>query len=213
VVIPATGPDLASDPVVYFAGGPGELTVADIPSELRDLLNLTVHRDLVFIEQRGTGQANALTCPAFPEVADNAALRASVESCLAHLPGDLRFYTTAMYADDVNQVLAGLHYAKVNRMGISYGTAVEQMFLLRHPGRVRTITMQSGCPTPSRVMSRGRETGPQRCPISAAASHTTWTCRAPCGGRSSAPFTLPCVGHRCCSRGRQPATPSALRAS
>ena len=51
-----------------------------------------------------------------------------------------------MYADDVDQLLGKLHYAKVNLMGISYGTAVEQIFLLRHPGRVRTMTLQSGSP-------------------------------------------------------------------
>jgi pimeloyl-ACP methyl ester carboxylesterase len=129
--------------------------VAEIPSELPDLLNLNVHRDLVFIEQRGTGRSNPLTCPAFPGPGGSkAALRASVESCLAHLHGDLRYYTTAMYADDVNQVLADLHYAKVNLMGISYGTAVEQVFLLRHPGRVRTITMQSGSPLDVHVIER-----------------------------------------------------------
>ena len=155
VVIPAIGPGRAPDPVVYFAGGPGGSTVADIPSELPDLLNLNVHRDLVFIEQRGTGRANPLTCPAFPGLSrGGAALRASVRACLAHLPGDLRFYTTAMYADDVNQVLADLHYATVNLMGISYGTAVEQVFLLRHPGRVRTMTMQSGSPLDVHVIER-----------------------------------------------------------
>ena len=150
VVIRATGPHRAPDPVVYFAGGPGGSAVAEIRSELPDLLTLNVHRDLVFIEQRGTGQSNPLACPAFPDLGGGKAkLRAAVKSCLAHLHGDLRFYTTAMYADDVNQVLGDLHYAKVNLMGISYGTAVEQVFLLRHPGRVRTITTQSGSPLES----------------------------------------------------------------
>lgn len=154
VVIPATGPDRAPDPVVYFAGGPGNSTVADIPGELPDLLSLNTRRDLVFIEQRGTGRANPLNCPAFPGLAGKAALRASVRSCLARLRGDLRFYTTAMYADDVGQLLADLHYAKVNLMGISYGTAAEQVFLLRHPGRVRTMTMQSGSPLDVAVYER-----------------------------------------------------------
>jgi len=147
VVIPATGPDKAPDPVVYFAGGPGDSAVNDIPSELTVLQSLNVHRDVVFIEQRGTGQSNPLNCPVFAgSLADQPAMRASIQSCLAHLHGDLRFYTTAMYVDDVNQLLGDLHYAKVNLMGISYGTAVEQVFLLRHPERVRTMTMQSGTP-------------------------------------------------------------------
>jgi len=155
VVIPAAGPHRAPDPVVYFAGGPGGSAVLAIPSELPDLLNLNVHRDLVFVEQRGTGESSPLTCPPFPGLGGgNDALRASVRSCLAHLPGDLRFYTTAMYVDDVSQLLGALHYAKVNLMGISYGTAVEQVFLLRHPGQVRTITMQSGSPLDVHVIER-----------------------------------------------------------
>ena len=155
VVIPATGPDRAPDPVVYFAGGPGGSAVDEIPSELTVLQSLNVHRDLVFIEQRGTGQSNPLNCPVFSgSVANQPALRASIRSCLAHLAGDLRFYTTAMYADDVNQLLGDLHYGKVNLMGISYGTAVEQVFLLRHPERVRTMTLQSGSPLNIRVFDR-----------------------------------------------------------
>ena len=155
VVVRADGPHRAPDPVVYFAGGPGGSAVAEIRSELPDLLNLNIHRDLVFIEQRGTGQSSPLACPAFPDLgAGVARLRAAVRSCLAHLHADLRFYTTAMYADDVNQVLGDLHYAKVNLMGISYGTAVEQVFLLHHPGRVRTLTMQSGSPLDVRVIER-----------------------------------------------------------
>ena len=147
VVIPATGPDKAPDPVVYFAGGPGNSAVDDIAGELTVLQDLNVHRDLVFIEQRGTGQSNPLTCPAFPAaLADKAVLRASVQSCLARLHGDLRFYTTAMYADDVSQLLGDLHYATANFVGISYGTTAEQVFLLRHPGQVRTLTLISGTP-------------------------------------------------------------------
>ena len=155
MVIPATGPDRAPDPVVYFAGGPGGSAVDEIPSELTVLQSLNVRRDLVFIEQRGTGQSNPLNCPTFSgSLADQPALRASIRSCLTHLPGDLRFYTTAMYADDVNQLLGDLHYAQVNLMGISYGTAVEQVFLLRHPERVRTMTLQSGSPLSIRLFDR-----------------------------------------------------------
>ncbi|HEV2256479.1 MAG TPA: alpha/beta hydrolase [Streptosporangiaceae bacterium] len=147
VIIPAASRDKAPDPVVWFAGGPGDSAVTDIPGELSALSDLGLHRDLVFIEQRSTGSSNPLNCPDFPgTLADRPAVRASVESCLAHLPGDLRFYTTAMYADDVNQVLADLHYATANFVGISYGTIAEQVFLLRHPGRVRTLTMISGSP-------------------------------------------------------------------
>jgi pimeloyl-ACP methyl ester carboxylesterase len=145
VVIPATGPGKAPDPVVWFAGGPGGSAVDEIGGELSLLRNLNMHRDLIFVDQRGTGGSNPLTCRAFPATpAGKQALRASVKSCLAHLHGDLRFYTTAMFTDDVNQVLAALHYATVNLIGASYGATAEQVFLLRHPGRVRTMTLLSG---------------------------------------------------------------------
>jgi pimeloyl-ACP methyl ester carboxylesterase len=154
VVIPATGPDRAPDPVVWFAGGPGGSAVDEIPGELGLLAGLNVHRDLVFVEQRGTGSSNPLNCPVFAgSLADKPTMRASIESCLAHLPGDLQFYTTAMYVDDVNQLLGDLHYAKANFMGISYGTDAEQVFLLRHPARVRTMTLISGSPLNIRLFN------------------------------------------------------------
>lgn len=59
-----------------------------------------------------------------------------------------------MYADDVSQVLRDLHYARANFMGIPYGTAAERVFLLRHPGQVRTLTMQSGSPLTVPVYER-----------------------------------------------------------
>ena len=145
VVFPATGPDREPDPVVYFAGGPGVSAIADIPTWLPDLQSLNINRDLVFIEQRGTGQSNPLNCPASSlPLADKAALRASVQSCLGRLHVDLRFYTTAMFTDDVSQILTDLHYAKVNLFGGSYGATAEQVFLLRHPGQVRTMSLESG---------------------------------------------------------------------
>ena len=145
VVFPATGPDRAPDPLVYFAGGPGVSAIDDIPAWLSGFVSLNLNRDLVFIEQRGTGQSNLVNCPASSlPLAGKAALRASVESCLARLHGDLQFYTTAMFADDVSQILTDLHYAKADLIGGSYGATAEQVFLLRHPGQVRTMTLMNG---------------------------------------------------------------------
>ena len=145
VVFPATGPDRAPDPLVYFAGGPGVSAIDDISIWLSGFLDLNLNRDLVFIEQRGTGQSNQLNCPASSlPLADKAALRAAVQSCLARLHGDLRFYTTAMFTDDVSQILTDLHYAKADLIGGSYGATAEQVFLLRHPGQVRTMTLMNG---------------------------------------------------------------------
>ncbi|HEX7106227.1 MAG TPA: alpha/beta hydrolase, partial [Acidothermaceae bacterium] len=144
VVVPASSTERAPDPIVWFAGGPGDSAVAAVTSTLNSLVNARVHRDLVFIDQRGTGDSNPLNCPSFPSTDDKAAFNRSVESCLASLPADIRFYTTAMFVDDVDQVLGALGYRTANLMGISYGTTAEQVMLLRHPKRVRTVTLFSG---------------------------------------------------------------------
>lgn len=72
-----------------------------------ELSTLSVNRDLVFIDQRGTGGSDGLRCPSPPSLANRPKLRASIESCLASLRGtaDLKFYTSKMSAEDVGQVL------------------------------------------------------------------------------------------------------------
>jgi pimeloyl-ACP methyl ester carboxylesterase len=141
-VVPASGPVHDADPTVWFQGGPGGSAV-DYAGQQMPLFALDQSRDVVFIDQRGTGASN-VTCPAFPSLRAKAALRASVKSCLQHLKTDLRFYTTAMFTDDVAEVLSDLRYSKVNVVGGSYGATSAQVFLLRHPDRVRTMTLLSG---------------------------------------------------------------------
>ncbi len=142
VVVLASRPTRQGDPIVWFQGGPGGSAV-DYAGQQMPLFALDQNRNVVFIDQRGTGASN-VTCPGFPSLSPKAALRASVQSCLSHLKADLRFYTTAMFTDDVNEVLSDLHYGKVNVVGGSYGATSAQVFLLRHPGRVRTMTLLSG---------------------------------------------------------------------
>jgi pimeloyl-ACP methyl ester carboxylesterase len=147
VVFPASGPHRAADPVVYFAGGPGSSAIGDIPGEQQQLGGLGQERDLVFIDQRGTGGSNGLTCPSPPStLADPSLVRRSIQSCLDRLRGraDLRFYTSAMAAQDVAQVLTALGYRQVNLVGGSYGATAAQVFQQLFPARVRTMTLLSG---------------------------------------------------------------------
>jgi pimeloyl-ACP methyl ester carboxylesterase len=147
VVFPPYGHHRAPDPMVYFAGGPGGSAVLDIPSVLPQLIGLNQDRDLVFIDQRGTGGSNGLTCPTPSAAPAHLPLvRRAIESCLSSLRGkaDLRFYTSAMAADDVAEVLTALHYGKVNLFGGSYGVSAAQVFQQLFPARVRTMTLLSG---------------------------------------------------------------------
>jgi pimeloyl-ACP methyl ester carboxylesterase len=147
VIIPATGQRRAPDPVVYFAGGPGGSAIGDIPAELPRLAGLNRDRDLVFIDQRGTGDSNRLGCSGPPgTLADRSRVRHSIQSCLKRLRShaDVRFYTSAMAAGDAAQVLTALGYGRVNLLGGSYGATAAQVFQQLFPGRVRTMTLLSG---------------------------------------------------------------------
>jgi pimeloyl-ACP methyl ester carboxylesterase len=107
VVVPAEAPHPRPDPIVYLAGGPGDAATAHVQDmvAVRGLRD----RDLVFVDQRGTGGSHRLSCPSPPSGAgseDAGPLGRSLWSCLEHLDGDPRFYTTALAADDVG---AGAH--------------------------------------------------------------------------------------------------------
>jgi pimeloyl-ACP methyl ester carboxylesterase len=62
VVLPALSNDTAPDPLFILAGGPGQAA-----SELTEVVRVPFRqvnreRDLVFVDQRGTGGSNPLTC-------------------------------------------------------------------------------------------------------------------------------------------------------
>src|SRR5436305_7367158 len=61
VVLPATGPERAPDPVFYLSGGPGEAATESAPDLAHSALR--TRRDLVFVDIRGTGGSNPLACP------------------------------------------------------------------------------------------------------------------------------------------------------
>ncbi|MBV9960419.1 MAG: hypothetical protein JO360_18475 [Acidobacteria bacterium] len=62
LVMPSTSEKPASDPVFFLAGGPGQ-GAATLAADNGDFLPLIrAERDIVFIDQRGTGSSNPLNC-------------------------------------------------------------------------------------------------------------------------------------------------------
>lgn len=158
VRLPATGPEPAQGAVFYLAGGPGE-AASDIAADLPDVLAvLRPRRDLVFVDQRGTGRSHALTCPGgvelgelTPEVAR--ACREALES-----RADLRRYTTWDAVEDLESVRLALGYGKIDLFGASYGTQVAQAYLRRHADRVRTAVLAGALPlAPEPVLFDSRD--------------------------------------------------------
>src|SRR5580765_7653439 len=55
LVLPATGRQHEPDPLFYFAGGPGSAATEEAAGVAQVLASVKEHRDLVFVDQRGTG--------------------------------------------------------------------------------------------------------------------------------------------------------------
>src|SRR5512135_3119053 len=67
-VIKAKNPKPAPDPIFWLAGGPGGAATEDTSYALQIIGPANEQRDLVFVDQRGTGGSNKLVCsqPADP---------------------------------------------------------------------------------------------------------------------------------------------------
>ena len=149
IVLPATGEQPAADPLLIFYGGPGSSIFEDVAFVPVDFAAIHARRDLVLIDQRGTGGSHLLRCP--PRGSDDDLQgyleaippRASVVACRRQLErrADLRLYTTPHAVDDFDDVRAALGYQRVNLWGISYGTRVAQVYLRRHPRSVRAAVL------------------------------------------------------------------------
>lgn len=158
VVLPALSAHRAPDAIVYFAGGPGSAATRE-GIGLADDKELRKHRDILLVDQRGTGRSNPLDCDFYgpgshAKGADPKLLAGdlfppeAVRQCRDRLEkvADLRLYTTALGMDDVDEVRAWLGYGKVDLFGGSYGTQAAQVFLRRHPQVVRSVVLDGVAP-------------------------------------------------------------------
>lgn len=148
--VPATGRRVEPDPLILFAGGPGQAATEAWLIVAPAFRKLTENRDVLLIDQRGTGQSNPLRCRQIgldeALTYDWEDLKQSTRECLDDLPGDPRFYTTTIAMQDYDQVRAALGYEQLNLFGVSYGTRAAQVYLRLFPDRVRTVVLDSVVP-------------------------------------------------------------------
>lgn len=150
LLIPAVSPNPKPDPIVPLGGGPGQPSsqLVDVPSPAANQ-----ERDLLFVDQRGTGGPDRMQCllgnpDDFQSLFNQLFPLDAVRRCREELSKkyDLTLYTTAIGADDLDEVRAWLGYDKLNLTGYSYGTRMAQVYLKRHPESVRTATLWGSVP-------------------------------------------------------------------
>ena len=148
--IPARGRVTEPDPLVFFAGGPGQAATESWPIVARALYKVTDSRDVLLVDQRGTGQSNPMKCPQV-ELEDAMGtdweqLAEHTRECLASMEGDPRFYTTTIAMADIDAARQALGYEQVNLYGGSYGTRAAQVYYRLFPEQVRSIVLDGVVP-------------------------------------------------------------------
>lgn len=145
------------DPVFFLAGGPGQAATEVAAAVEPSLREVRKQRDLFFIDQRGTGKSNPLSClgPDGKELPLDEVRQPSVEAirdyaqrCAQSLQGraDPRFYTTTEAIGDLDAVRAALGVDKINLIGGSYGTRVAQQYATRFAQHTRSVVIDGVAP-------------------------------------------------------------------
>jgi pimeloyl-ACP methyl ester carboxylesterase len=151
-LVPARSKQPKPDPVFMLAGGPGQSAREAFPSVAGAFRELLRERDVVLVDQRGTGGSSPIDCrtpgeaAATEAAADPEAARRFAAECLAGLDADPRFYTTSDAVLDLEAVRTAIGAEQVNLVGISYGTRVALEYLRREPARVRTAVLDGVVP-------------------------------------------------------------------
>lgn len=160
-VAPAHRQGTRSDPLFVLAGGPGQAG-----SEVVQMLTLAFNRvratrDIVFIDQRGTGLSGRLECKSGldedVQLSDDE-VDAELRRCIKASKAPFAAYTTANAARDIEAVRRALGYGKINLWGGSYGTRLGQVYARAYPASVRALVLD-GVAAPEQVIPAGGRDG------------------------------------------------------
>jgi pimeloyl-ACP methyl ester carboxylesterase len=155
VVAPALRRDPKPDPLFIFEGGPGGGAATLASQRIPMFRRYQTDRDIVLVDQRGTGDSNPLDCAADADDDDLSSVDVypveRFRRCLATLQADARFYTTAIAMDDIDDVRQFLGYGRINLWGGSYGTRAALVYLKRHEASVRAVVLDGVAPPDMRI--------------------------------------------------------------
>lgn len=151
-IIPAISRNPLPDPLFFIPGGPGEAATETYLLVYSAFNRLNQKRDIVLVDQRGTGGSNPLKCTMADagegsgEMSGEEDTKAVIEECVSQLDGDLRFYTTQYAMQDLDEVRQALGYPQINLYGASYGTRAALDYVRQFPDRVRTVILDGVAP-------------------------------------------------------------------
>lgn len=159
-VVPAEADTPEPDAFFAVAGGPGRAATEFFGWLPGLFAGVHATRDIVLVDQRGTGQSNALVLPPMPDTTGqspaevDASLKTWSDDWMASIDADPRQYTSSVAADDLDAVREALGYERIDLYGPSYGATVAQYYIRQHPDHVRAAVMDGGTPLDVQVFER-----------------------------------------------------------
>ncbi|PYL33017.1 MAG: alpha/beta hydrolase [Verrucomicrobia bacterium] len=164
VVLPGFDQKTKAEPMFTLAGGPGASSAEGAEFFAGAGKDYRRRRDVVCVDQRGTGKSNRLAIPRdktanyylgemFP-IDYVKEMRHALEQ-----RADLTKYTTSIAMDDLDDVRAWLGYDKINLFGGSYGTQAALVYMRRHPEHVRSAILLAVAPTDLKMPLHHSESG------------------------------------------------------
>ncbi|MBE8168798.1 MAG: alpha/beta fold hydrolase [Shewanella sp.] len=157
-VIPAIKPANPQEAMLAIAGGPGQSALDNAVGFDRMLGKVRAQRDILLIDQRGTGRSNQLNCEADDINAltyndDNVDAAAETKKCLQTIDSDITQYGSEQALTDFEAVRQHLGYQKLHIYGVSYGTRMAQLYMRDYPKSIATVTLDGVVPMQQSVFA------------------------------------------------------------
>jgi len=152
IVLPALKQQTATDPLFVLAGGPGQGAASLVDVLQPEFRPIQRTRDIVLVDQRGTGKSNPLECKLGDAVTPEQ-VTDRMRACLMSYKdrADVTKYMTDIAMDDLDDVRQFLGYPKIDLYGGSYGTTAAIVYARRHKEHTRAVILDGVAPPDMRI--------------------------------------------------------------
>lgn len=147
-ILPAIDSSTYKEPLMFLAGGPGQAAVELAAQTRRSYTEIRKTRDIILVDQRGTGKSHPLQCEDAMEMNAYELIpedfnEKEVETCLATFKENLSQFTSENAVRDFDEVRKALGHEKINIYGGSYGTRAGLVYLKLFPNSIKNAVLDS----------------------------------------------------------------------
>ncbi len=158
VILPAIKNANPEQALLAIAGGPGQSAIDNAAGFDRMLKEVRQFKDVLLIDQRGTGKSHLLGCEQLTTLdafAINDELqdpKAEMAKCLAKIDADVSQYGSLNAIADFEAVRQQAGYKQLDLYGISYGSRMAQVYMKQYPQALRTVTLDGVVPMQQNII-------------------------------------------------------------